>query len=345
MALDEILKTAQPYIKQASVQASKVAVEASKVAVEASKVAKEVGAQAINISKDVGVAASEVGTEWVEGAQKYSKQAITTAEKSYTNLAPAVTKFVQDGRKTVSSGAIDGWAGLSAGISSGATAVSTGVSTGVRELELSVLGSDHYHAHAVENLQYGYETFAAAAAIFAQDQKRQFRSGWAKTERRYTDWFFLVGDEGEIQGLNVPSSWDDLRARLEPGRQTLEKFGREQEFAETAEPITFWSSHLMILFSLVMFFVFVYIINPFGFREKQLWSLPARFGCFLMDSPGIWVTVLFVWDYHNKYGYETLPVGNGILLGFFVIHYVQKSIINPFTRMRAGFNMPGMIVV
>lgn len=101
-----------------------------------------------------------------------------------------------------------------------------------------------------------------------------------------------------------------------------------------------FSSISMIITGLITFITCLIIVAPYGrYSKRKGWGvlLPAKLAWILMESPNIWVPI-FIFRYGGIECHVRDHV-NAILLGCFLLHYVNRAIIFPL-RMRTGNPMP-----
>jgi 3-oxo-5-alpha-steroid 4-dehydrogenase 1 len=99
---------------------------------------------------------------------------------------------------------------------------------------------------------------------------------------------------------------------------------------------------LWVMFGLgaATFLAVSFVVAPYGRHAREGFGpvLPARVGWVVMESPAVFALLAFFWT-----GEAPTQPGALVLLGLWLLHYVQRTFVFPF-RMRAdGKTMPVVI--
>ena len=109
----------------------------------------------------------------------------------------------------------------------------------------------------------------------------------------------------------------------------------------------FYSSTAMIIAGVVTFLGCSYLAAPYGkYTSSKGWGvlLNPKYAWIIMESPNIWIAYL-VYVYRPSSSDEIISnVHNQILLGCFILHYINRSIIYPL-RMESNSSAPMPITV
>lgn len=316
--------------------------------------------QAISLSKNVAVASQDVSKEILDSAVTITQDVSTKTVHSYEQYAPVISNALSNTATTLSETGkqvgdvyvkartvVDPLAkqGLNQ-LSEQLETVSSGVSTGVRDLEVTVLGSDTYTSQAAEGLNYSYNTVSNAWNTFSSEQQKLYGQSWQKAERRYQHYFYeeiqIPNGDSYSQLKPFPESWEEFDKRLEPAKSTLQQM-LNGEFAEAAEPFSFWGSHVLILAALLLF-IWPRRLTMSDSSSQYWFDVSGKIGTCLMETPGMLIPMLLTWNYHTRYGIETLPLGNALLLGFLVVNFLHRGVYYPFFRLRRTTVPAGVVV-
>jgi len=106
------------------------------------------------------------------------------------------------------------------------------------------------------------------------------------------------------------------------------------------------SSISMIIIGTITFIACTFITAPYGrYSTDKGWGflLPSKLSWFLMESPNLWLPPI-IYSYMGSI--ECFSSGpNKILLGMFIIHYIQRSIIYPVFRISGKNHQPTPVSV
>ena len=109
----------------------------------------------------------------------------------------------------------------------------------------------------------------------------------------------------------------------------------------------FYSSSAMIIAGVVTFLGCSYLAAPYGkYTSSKGWGvlLNPKYAWIIMESPNIWIAYL-VYAYRPSSSDEIISnVHNQILLGCFILHYINRCIIYPL-RMESNSSAPMPITV
>lgn len=81
----------------------------------------------------------------------------------------------------------------------------------------------------------------------------------------------------------------------------------------------------------------LFITAPYGRHQREGWgpTWPSRLGWIVMESPAVWLFLLFFW-----WGEGRAQGGALALLALWLLHYVHRSLVFPFRMRAAGKRMP-----
>lgn len=101
-------------------------------------------------------------------------------------------------------------------------------------------------------------------------------------------------------------------------------------------------NYIWIAIGGIVFFALLFITAPYGRHTKTSWGplINNRLGWFIMEF-----FVLLVLFYFVLTGSLSVSVTNGVLIGFFCFHYMNRSLIFPFRLKTAGKKIPLSIVL
>jgi hypothetical protein len=109
----------------------------------------------------------------------------------------------------------------------------------------------------------------------------------------------------------------------------------------------FYSSTAMIIAGVATFLGCSYLAAPYGkYTSSKGWGvlLNPKYAWIIMESPNIWIAYL-VYVYRPSSSDEiSSNAHNQILLGCFILHYINRSIIYPL-RMESNSSAPMPITV
>ena len=105
-----------------------------------------------------------------------------------------------------------------------------------------------------------------------------------------------------------------------------------------ATGLVIFSAALMIATGAVTFVACSRITAPYGRHvQKKGWGIlvPARLSWFLMESPNLWIPYGMC-----RINFKNFSRPQSVLLGLFLMHYVQRSIIYPLFRLNGKYHQP-----
>ncbi len=99
---------------------------------------------------------------------------------------------------------------------------------------------------------------------------------------------------------------------------------------------------LWIAIAVITFIALLFITAPYGRHTKTTWGplIENKLGWFIMEF-----FVLIVLSYFLYNGKNTISLVNGIIIGMFALHYVNRSIIFPLKINTNGKKMPVAIML
>ncbi len=103
------------------------------------------------------------------------------------------------------------------------------------------------------------------------------------------------------------------------------------------------STWTMLITGLVTFVATLFISAPYGrYNDSKGWGflIPARLAWIVMETPNVWIPLFFLFYWKNFCdAFHQSPV-NKCLLGFFLCHYVHRSLVYPFQKSAKDAPMP-----
>ena len=100
--------------------------------------------------------------------------------------------------------------------------------------------------------------------------------------------------------------------------------------------------YIWIALAVIIFPIVFRIIAPYGRHTKTSWGplISNKIGWILMESPA-----LFVFAYFFLFGKNNHNIVTWIFFGFWIIHYINRTLIFPFRLRTKGKKIPISIVV
>jgi len=103
-----------------------------------------------------------------------------------------------------------------------------------------------------------------------------------------------------------------------------------------------WISWAWIAIGIITFLYLFKTTAPYGRHSNERWGpmVDNRWGWFIMEVFVLVILAYFLWA-----GEKTLNTVSGIMVGLFVFHYVNRSIVFPLRLKTKGKKMPLIIMV
>ena len=115
----------------------------------------------------------------------------------------------------------------------------------------------------------------------------------------------------------------------------------ERQGAMDAQAVVFYFAWAMIATGIVTFVTTLAIKAPYGrYSADKGWGvlLPARMAWFVMESPNLWISMIVGLHYSNAKCLSSRA--NTLLLGLFLLHYVNRAVVYPLRMRRDASPMP-----
>lgn len=115
-----------------------------------------------------------------------------------------------------------------------------------------------------------------------------------------------------------------------------------------------YSCYAMLIIGVVTFLTLLIQVAPYGkFSQSKGWGplLPARVAWMLMESPNLWITLIFYLvsqsstppTHLESYPIDSFP--NKVLISMYLLHYINRSLIFPLLLPSNSNPMPVSVML
>lgn len=97
-----------------------------------------------------------------------------------------------------------------------------------------------------------------------------------------------------------------------------------------------------IIIGCIVFIALMFVTAPYGRHSSRKWGItvPDRAGWFMMEVPALLIFILFILT-----GKGEINLTVGIISSFYIIHYINRSLVFPSRIRTKGKEMPLIIVL